>query len=841
MKADRWSLVSEIYAGARERAPAIRATFLDESCRGDEALRAEVEALLAHDLPSTPAFDVVAAGLASAAYPHPGATLGSYRLVELIGEGGMGQVYRAHDAELGRDVAIKFLAPLYASDPDRRARFHGEARVLASVNHPHVGAIYGVADWGDFRGLVLELVEGDTLADRLAHAAGAKTGLPLLDAVAFAIEIAEALEAAHAKGIVHRDLKPSNIKIGVDGRVKVLDFGLAKAVGDAGAVPGGTFSPDGGSHEASVIAGTGPYMSPEQRQGHAVDQRTDVWAFGCVLYEMLCGRRAFVGKGEPSAGQNRGPDWTALPRNTPVDLSGLLRRLLEPDPTRRTSTMTEARGVLERCLTGLRGSSRRPAYALLVAAAVAVVAAVIFGAWRWTSTAPLVTEPTIDAIAVLPLRNLTGDDGQEYLTDGTTEAVIASLAQVRSLDVTTLGSVLRLKDTKDSLPAIASRLGVDAVVDGSLQRIGGRIRVSARVVGADGHVRMPSRDFEADESDLLPLQVTVARTIADEIRAQLNPEERQRLLNPKPVRPDAYTEYLLGRHNLWKLDEGSLRAAIVHFERAIAIQPDYARAYAELAMAHNALQNFGMEDTGPEAREAAQKALALDPDLAEVQMAAGVVAFGEWDWNSAVTRLTTAREMNPNSVETCSCFAPVLSALGRHAEAISLIDHAVKLDPLVAVTHFQAGLIYSLARRYVEAERHLRLSLDLQPEQYPAPIVLADVMVATGRPQEAVQVLDRPPFLRSAFMAAAYAAAGRRREATSLLDEVTKSGRLEYLNIARAYLSLGNRERAFEWLEKAMDERQGYMRWAAVNPLLETLHGDPRFQALIARLKLPPT
>ena len=230
MDADRWSLVSEIYAAARERELADQAAFLDTACQGDPALRAEIEALLAHDLPSTPAIDVLAAELASVPYPEPGALLGTYRLGELIGQGGMGQVFRAHDGELGRDVAIKFLPPVYVGDPDRRARFEREARVLASLNHPHIAAIYGVAAWGGFRGLVLELVDGDTLADRLERASEPSVGLPLGDALPIAIQIADALEAAHAKGIIHRDLKPANVKIGSDGRVKVLDFGLAKAI-----------------------------------------------------------------------------------------------------------------------------------------------------------------------------------------------------------------------------------------------------------------------------------------------------------------------------------------------------------------------------------------------------------------------------------------------------------------------------------------------------------------------------------------------------------------------------------------------------------------------------------
>ena len=624
MTADRWQLVSQIFAAARDRDPAHHAPFLDEACGSDAALRAEVEALLAHDLPSVAAIDVVATELASAPYPQPGAILGPYRLGELIGEGGMGQVFRAHDAELGRDVAIKFLPPLYASDPDRRARFEREARVLASLNHPHIAAIYGIAEWGSVRGLVLELVDGDTLADRIERTASSNQGLPLDDALTIAIQIADAVDAAHAKGIVHRDLKPQNVKIGADGRVKVLDFGLAKAIGDERVVPpAGALSPTSHPVDATFIAGTAPYMSPEQRQGH-VDQRTDVWAFGCVLYEMLCGQRAFASGWHASTPEAQAPAWAALPRETPAELIGLLRRLIEPDPERRVSSLGEARGVLERCLAGRRRNKQgRLSRALPIAAAAVLVASVSFGAWRWTSAGGLTAQPAIDAIAVLPLRDLTGDEAQQNLTDGITEAVISSLAQVRSIDVTSRPSVMRYKGTTESRPAIARALGVGAIVDGSLRRAGGRVLVSAQVIGADGSVLMPAREFDADQSDLLTLQATVARTIADEIRAQVSPAERRRLLNPKLVHPDAYAEYLLGRHSAWKQDDASFRRAIGHFERAIAIQPDYASAYAGLSMAWGSRRAFGMESAAHSQRAAASRALALDPDLVEAHLRCG--------------------------------------------------------------------------------------------------------------------------------------------------------------------------------------------------------------------------
>jgi serine/threonine-protein kinase len=393
MNADRWRRLTAIFASVRARGPATRAAALDEHCAEDDELRADVEELLRHDFPSTPAADVIAGQLAHVSSRSlVGATLGTYTLQALIGEGGMGQVYRAHDAALGRTVAVKILPPIYAVDPDRRARFGREARLLASLNHPHIGAIYGLAEGDGLYGLVLELVEGETLDERLEKVRRNRPGrLAVREALSIARQVAEGLEAAHERGIVHRDLKPSNIKIAPDGVVKVLDFGVAKAVSIDDSPDVASPGVDAALHPfASGIVGTAAYMSPEQAQGLAVDRRSDIWAFGCVLYEMLTGKYAFYdGSAPASATPNTEPDWDQVPLDVPVAVQSLLRRCLERDQRRRLRDIGEARVLLEDVLAaplsaGTTETGRRTRLTLWSAVALGSLAIVGFVAGRFT-------------------------------------------------------------------------------------------------------------------------------------------------------------------------------------------------------------------------------------------------------------------------------------------------------------------------------------------------------------------------------------------------------------------------------------------------------------------------
>ena len=413
MTVERWGRISQIYSEAMACAPTARAAFLDDACAGDSALRAEVESLLQHELPSVAALDVMANEIVAVSPSAAlGRRLGPYTIQALIGRGGMGQVYLAHDSELGRAVAIKVLPPMFALDPNRRARFDREARVLASLNHPHIAAIYGIAEGSGIRGLVLELVEGDTLADRLrarTSGAGSASGLPVKEALRAARQIAEALDAAHEKGIVHRDLKPANIKMTSDGTVKVLDFGLAKAASDHDEA-GERSSPEGTpvrETRVGVVLGTVAYMSPEQAQGRRVDKRTDIWAFGCVLYEMLTGSSPFAGEtAAHTIGMilERDPDWSAVPATTPTSVVALLHRCLEKDPRRRLRDIGEALISLENALVTpkpiMTAAAARDDRHFSMPVAVAL-ASVVTGTMIWgLSPRPVPASTTVTRVAV---------------------------------------------------------------------------------------------------------------------------------------------------------------------------------------------------------------------------------------------------------------------------------------------------------------------------------------------------------------------------------------------------------------------------------------------------------
>jgi Tol biopolymer transport system component len=442
MKAERWQRISQVYGQAVACAPGARTAFLDDACAGDSALRAEIESLLRHQLPSVAALDLMAKEIAAASPSAVvGARLGPYTIRALIGEGGMGQVYRAHDSELGREVAIKVLPPIFALDADRRARFEREARMLASLNHPNIAAIYGIAEGEGLRGLVLELVEGDTLADRLrAPASGARngSGVTVKEALLTARQIVEALDAAHEKGIVHRDLKPANIKLTSDGTVKVLDFGLAKAAldHDLGRHSSGPEGTPVGETRAGVVLGTIAYMSPEQAQGLRVDKRTDIWAFGCVLYEMLTGTPAYVGATAAdtiSAILEREPDWSAVPPTTASSILALLQRCLEKDPRRRLRDIGEALIVLDDAAMGpslraaIPGVHRRGTSHVSIGAAM-IATAVIGGAIAWTlkpSSQPASPAVTRLALPVAPDQRPMERRGLAWSPDGRFLAYVA--------------------------------------------------------------------------------------------------------------------------------------------------------------------------------------------------------------------------------------------------------------------------------------------------------------------------------------------------------------------------------------------------------------------------------
>ena len=829
-----WNRVKHVFQSAFEQSPDTRPAFLDAACGDDRSLRAEVESLLrAHEQAGSfaerPAIDGV-----TGRPLQRGDRLGPYEIVELVGAGGMGDVYRARDTKLGRDVAIKVLPPLFIADANRLARLEREARALASLSHPHILTVHDVGELDGRPYLVTEFVDGGTLKTWTRSDTG--TWRHSVDLLA---GVADGLAAAHAAGIVHRDVNPDNILVSTHGYAKLADFGLAKLF----EVPAGATATDSEATRQThlgMIVGTIAYMSPEQAAGKPADARSDIFSFGVVLYEVLSGRQPFAGASDLEVlqgVQHHTPD--PLDGEIPPALRTVVEKALEKDPAERYQSMRDM-------VVDLRRSSRQTAETrapaatrsrrwLAVAAAAIVLSAIgAAGLWRMR---PATTAPRIRSIAVLPLQNLSRDPDQEFFSDGTTEALTSNLAQIHDLDVISRTSVMRYKGTSKTVPEIGRELGVDAIVAGTVQRVGGRVRITAQLIRASTDKHLWASEYERDAADVLKLEAEIARTIAQEIQAHLTPEETRRLASARSINPEAREAFLLGRYHQFKDNEADARQAIGYFQRAIRLQPNYAAAHAGLSLTSRFLQTRGFTQEEGAARTAALRAIELDPNLGEAHAAMAGLKFDDWDWTGAETEARQAFKLNDVHGETI--YAGVLTITGRHAQAIAAAEHAAKVDPLSPLIQSDYGIALFFARKYEDALSQLKRALELEPRNYAAILMLGVTYGAMGKPQEALATLDRPEFRESPYIARAYALLGRRDDALRVLNDVVKrGGAFDLQHVAIAYFALGDKDRGFEWLTKAFDQRSGYVPWANVQPAFDGIRDDPRFKALVARLKL---
>ncbi len=813
MTQEPWRRAEELFHAALERSPEARRAFLDEACGQDNALRNQVEMLLSKDahagsfLEKPVLADVTAALAARGALV--GRQYGPYRILSLLGAGGMGEVYRAHDSKLGRDVAIKTLPPEFAHDPARLARLQREARTLASLNHPNIAGIYGLEQSAGVDYLVLELVEGETL----------RGPLPLDAALDLACQVADALQAAHDHGIIHRDLKPGNVRVTPQGRVKVLDFGLAKAIWGTEGKPDLSLpaTETGQGTVAGHIVGTPGYMSPEQARGADVDQRTDLWAFGCLLYELLAGRRAFESdtvSDTVAAVLDQEPDWQALPAETPAKVRDLLRQCLQKDANRRLTNIADAR-------TTLHEERRRP------------------------------VAGRIQALAVLPLANLSGDPEQEYFADGMTEALIAELAQIHALRVISRTSAMHYKGTTKTMPEIARELGVDGIVEGSVMRAGDRVRITAELIDAVSDRHLWARGYERDLRDVLHLQSEVARAIADEVQVTLTPQERARLSRARPLNVESHEAYIRGHYHWGRMQPAR---SIEHFQRAIAIDPDNAPAYSGMADAQcmlfgAALQVVPPGEVAPLARAAALKALELDESLAEPHVTLSRVLFWhDRDPVGAERELRRAIHLNPNCAMAHFIGGLLFADLGRANEAISAFQRALQLDPVSCWNSAIAGMFFYELGHEEAGKQQLQKAIDLDPNFYFTWTTLALIHCYEGRfteaiaeVQEGVRVSSGLPLARGN---AAYALAmgGRPAEALAILDQLEELSHERYVPAAArvwCYLGLGDLDRTIEWLEIGYQQRDSQLPHVGALRAFRPLHPDPRFRDLLRRLGIP--
>jgi serine/threonine-protein kinase len=755
----------------------------------------------------------------------PGARLGPYDIVAPLGAGGMGEVYRARDTRLAREVAIKVLPEHMASDADALARFEREAKAVAALSHPNILAIHDVGRENGVSFVVTELLEGQTLREHLRGSA-----IPWLKSVEIGIAIADGLAAAHAKGIIHRDVKPENIFITTAGHVKILDFGVARMEPEGQLSPGHTADATPTITRATrpgAILGTLNYMSPEQVRGLHTDGRSDIFSLGCVVYEMVAGRRAFAG-------------------DSPADT---ITAILKEEPFGITDALTGIRPELERVI--VRCLEKKPEQRFQSTPDLAFTLRSILADGGTTPTEKRYRIPR-PAIAVLPMENVSRDPEQDYFVDGMTEALISDLAKIGGLKVISRTSIMRYKATTKSLPEIARELNVDAVVEGSVLRVGDRVRITAQLIHAATDEHLWADSYDRDLRDVLQLHSEVARTIAQEIKVTLTPQEHARMVRAHPVNPDAYQAYLKGRFYWNKRTPDGVGKAVEYFEQVVSLDPDWPVGYAGLADAYVVMPQYSSmrsSEAMPKAQAAAKRALEIDESLAEAHATMALIA-NNYDWNFPTARREYERAiaLSPNYATAHHWYAVYLLHMGRLDEAVKEMTKAQELDPLSLIISSVLGMAQWSAGDLAQAETGLRKTLDLGPDFAMAHMNLAITLFLQQRLADAITEarvavrLSNNAANHAAFLGYMCAKAGNPEEARTILDELAARSKETYVAptyLARIHAGLGETDQMFDWLERAYSERDSWLPNVLVDPLLASMHADPRFADLVRRVGLP--
>jgi serine/threonine protein kinase/Tfp pilus assembly protein PilF len=749
-----------------------------------------------------------------------GKTISHYRIVQELGHGGMGVVYKAEDTKLGRLVALKFLSEGLSKSSETIEMFEREARAASALNHPNICTVHDIDEHNGRQFIVMELLEGQTLKSRIA--AGP------LDAefvTRIGVQIADALETSHSRSIVHRDVKPANIFILPRGQVKLLDFGIAKLVEPLS-------DSDKTASATAPHIGTVPYMAPEQLRREPSDHRVDIWALGIVLYEMTAGELPFRGGSSfiTSSAILHDPP-VPLPRSAPAGLRKVILRCLSKEPGGRYQRAGEVRAVLE-ALSPKSAAAPRPR----------------------TKALAKVQRARIRSLAVLPLENLSGNSEEEFFADGMTDALITTLAQIRSLRVISRTSVMRYKGARRALAEIGRELNVDALVEGTVLRSGDRVRISAQLIHASTDTMLWAKTYSGGLRDVLALQSEVAAAIAHEIEVELTPQEQARLTAPGVVDPEAYEAFLKGRYHWARRNPESLMKAQDYLRRAVSLDPANALFHAGLA---DAYRDLGWDlfavlppaEVYPKAKTSAKRALELDANCAEAHAALAWIATGyDWDWETAEKEFKRSIDIKPGYGFVHIWYSHFLKAMGRDQESFTESKRALECDPIGLVLMMHMGWYYCYTRQYDRAVEQLQKTLDLDSNFLAARMFLGETYEQLGMFDRAIDEFEnavvisgrRPLYL--AGLGHAYAASGQPDKAVQIIQELQQASAIRYVParvIAEIYIGLGDKDSAFEWLEKAYEQRNGWLVHINSNPRYDSLHSDARYEDLLRRMNLP--
>ncbi|MHC4702167.1 MAG: protein kinase domain-containing protein [Planctomycetota bacterium] len=774
-----------------------------------------------------------------------GRRIGSFEITEVIGRGGMGVVYLAHDTKLKRPVAIKSMPAKLATGSTARMRFRREAELLASLNHPNIAAIYDIVERGDSAGyLILEYVPGETLIERIR-----REPLKLEEALSIARQIALAISAAHEKGVIHRDLKPGNIKVALEGRIKVLDFGLAK--------PSVNKSTDIEitSTKPGHIIGTPAYMSPEQARGESTDLRTDIWSFGCIVYQMLTGHLPFEGKTATDTLARiieRQPNWELLPNETPEDVCVLLRRCLEKNQDERLGDIAEAAAEIGEAMNlpaAARPAALRSRWRLTAVIGLVVVAIVVgLKVGRWREQLPgRVSPDRIESLAVLPLKNLTGDPNQEYFADSMTDVLISDLGTIGVQRVISRQSVMQYKGSDKPLAEITRRLNADAVVEGSVLSVEESVRMTVRLVSPMPERQLWSHKYDRDFGDILILSGEVAQAIARRIGITPTPEQEALLASTRPVNRETLMAYFMGMFHLNKMTPEGAEKGLGYLRQAIEKDPSDPLAYGGLALgyAESAHGPGAGPDAFARAEAAALKALELDETLTEAHAAlANVKLYRDWEWEAAEQAFQRALKLDPSLTMTRAHYSWYLVLFGRMEEALTEMRRVQEVDPLTPLWSTYLGTQYLWVGQYEEAIEEIRKSLELDPDFVYGLHILGRAYAEMGMYEEAVKANQKVAALGRAWrsdLGYTYAKAGRQDEARLVLAELEADlTPWDTLFIAHIYAVLGETDQAFRCIEAAYGPpHHPYLPWIKHFPALKSLRDDPRFGDLLRRMNLP--